>query len=290
MDIFNGLPENANENSNAELQKLLEKIEVVPGLYLPAAFVPYWPEIEKTKLPFIAIDAVPNDDLRLEASKFGYLPILPVDFEYPQDAEGKFMYPLAQINCNELPALSGYPTTGFLQFYIAAEDDVYGLDFDDQQSQTHFRVLYFENNEVATHKTDLSFLQEVLLSDMIPIHRPHGLIFNLKEEYIGLGDVHGEKFNFPELNEKYPSFADELDEAIYETFKSEGHKIGGYAYFTQNDPRFYNKKLKEYILLLQIDTDDHILWGDAGVGNFFIHPDDLAKKDFSKVLYNWDCA
>ena len=32
-----------------------------------------------------------------------------------------------------------------------------------------------------------------------------------------------------------------------------------------------------------------MLWGDVGVCNFFIHPHDLAKRDFSKVLYNWDC-
>ncbi|MDN5490601.1 MAG: DUF1963 domain-containing protein, partial [Acinetobacter sp.] len=32
-----------------------------------------------------------------------------------------------------------------------------------------------------------------------------------------------------------------------------------------------------------------IMWGDSGVGNFFIHPDDLEKRDFSKVVYNWDC-
>lgn len=43
-----------------------------------------------------------------------------------------------------------------------------------------------------------------------------------------------------------------------------------------------------------MDTDDvngmDIMWGDCGVANFFIHPDDLKNKDFSKVLYNWDCC
>jgi len=43
-------------------------------------------------------------------------------------------------------------------------------------------------------------------------------------------------------------------------------------------------------LLLQIDSiGEHILWGDVGVGNFFITEDELKRKDFSKVLYNWDC-
>ena len=60
--------------------------------------------------------------------------------------------------------------------------------------------------------------------------------------------------------EKYPDIKEEIDQEVWEHFSGTGHKIGGYAFFTQ------------------------------AVGNFFIRPDDLAKKDFSKVLYNWDCA
>ncbi|MEE1943747.1 DUF1963 domain-containing protein [Pedobacter sp. KR3-3] len=44
-----------------------------------------------------------------------------------------------------------------------------------------------------------------------------------------------------------------------------------------------------YLLLFQLDSDEHIMWGDTGVANFFIDPTDLANKDFSKVPYHWDC-
>ena len=30
-------------------------------------------------------------------------------------------------------------------------------------------------------------------------------------------------------------------------------------------------------------------WRDSGVCNFFIRPENLAKRDFSRVLYHWDC-
>ena len=65
----------------------------------------------------------------------------------------------------------------------------------------------------------------------------------------------------------------------------------GYPYFTQEDPR-YNKKFAEYdTLLLQIDSEgEYVMWGDAGVGNFFIRRQDLVDKNFSDVLYNWDCC
>ncbi|MCB5607999.1 DUF1963 domain-containing protein [[Ruminococcus] gnavus] len=31
------------------------------------------------------------------------------------------------------------------------------------------------------------------------------------------------------------------------------------------------------------------MWGDSGICNFFITKKDLENKNFSKVLYNWDC-
>jgi len=45
-------------------------------------------------------------------------------------------------------------------------------------------------------------------------------------------------------------------------------------------------------LLLQLDSDDSIdlMWGDSGVGNFFIKDEDLKNLNFSNVLYNWDCS
>ena len=38
------------------------------------------------------------------------------------------------------------------------------------------------------------------------------------------------------------------------------------------------------------DGEDEIMWGDCGVGNFFISSDDLKRLDFSRVLYTWDCC
>lgn len=277
---------------NVNSQDLLEKIEVLPGLSIARAFVLHWPEIEKTKLSCISITATPRDELALEQSKFGHYPCMPADFDYPKEAEGNFMYPLAQINCREMPVLTGYPDSGYLQFYISGSDDVYGLDFDDPQSQKNFRVLYFEEKEVEKYKTDFSFLDDVMKTDMAPIHKPHALSFSPKDEYVGMGDAHYDKseHSLSVIAKKYPAIADELEETAYDDFSSNGHKIGGYAYFTQTDPRSYNDKFKDFILLFQLDSDDHIMWGDMGVANFFIHPHDLAKKDFSKVMYNWDCS
>ena len=38
------------------------------------------------------------------------------------------------------------------------------------------------------------------------------------------------------------------------------------------------------------DDGDLIMWGDVGICNFFISPEALKRRDFSRVLYNWDCC
>jgi uncharacterized protein YwqG len=46
------------------------------------------------------------------------------------------------------------------------------------------------------------------------------------------------------------------------------------------------------LLLLQIDqpgkAEPFEIWGNNGLGYFFIHPNDLKKRDFSKVKFYWD--
>lgn len=293
MGIFNFIfGKKEDSKKNAANDELLKLVEVFPGFQLPNALNEYSYEIEKTKCSFISIEAMPVEDLTLEESKFGHYPMLPLDFDYPKDSQGQYMYPLAQINFNDLPSLSSYPSTGYLQFYISGYDDAFGLNFDNAQSQKDFRVLYFENEEVEQHQTDFSFLDEVMKLDTLPLSKPHSLNFFIKEEYIGIGDAHYEKseHNIEKLiSARFPELEEELTDEVYDNYQSSGHKIGGYAHFAQDDPRSYNENLNDYILLLQIDTDEEIMWGDSGVANFFIHKEDLAGKNFSRVLYNWDC-
>jgi len=283
-----GKKENPVTSTNVT-NDLLEKVEVIPGVILPKAMANHWDEIATWKEHYIKIEATPAEPLNLQQSSFGYYPCLPKYFPYPVDADDNYMYPLAQINCNELPALDNYPTSGYLQFYIA-NNDVYGINFDNMQDQTTFRVLYFTNEEVKDIKTDYSFLDTVLTSEYKPVNKPHTLQFSLKEEYIGMVDAKFEEERMKKLDEIidiYPSIAAELDDYVW-NIESNGHKMGGYAFFTQTDPR--QDINEDYILLLQIDSDKEIMWGDVGVANFFIHPADLAKRDFSKVMYSWDCS
>lgn len=271
--------------------KALDKVAVMPGITIARAFADNWTNIAAAQIPFISIDATPASTIELQQSKLAHYPKIPIGFNYPKDKEGNPMFPLAQINFSEVPALEGYPSTGLLQIYISVTDDVYGINFENNQLQENFRVVFFEEAEVEKFVTDFSFLQEVMDTDRSPVYKPHTLKFSEKVDYIGLGDVRFENSNIiKDIINKYPGLEEELEESLYDDCSNSGHKIGGYAYFTQEDPRLYNNEIENYILLLQIDTDDEIMWGDSGVANFFIDAADLAKKDFSKVIYNWDCC
>jgi uncharacterized protein YwqG len=45
------------------------------------------------------------------------------------------------------------------------------------------------------------------------------------------------------------------------------------------------------IQLLQIASDNiNISWGDGGLAHFFIQKQDLINRDFSNIIYYWDCG
>lgn len=290
FDFFkkNNKPASQPPAQPTEAEDLMALTEVTPGMSLPKALALHWKEIEKTKLTYIAIEAEESDAVAVRQSGFGSHPCLPKGYPYPVDEEGRFMFPLAQINFAELPVMPGFPQFGYLQFYIAG-NDLYGLEFSDRQAQTGFRILYFEESEVKDCETDFSFLEGAFEEDTLPFSKRHRLSFSIKEDYFGTADLRGQKLlDVYALTDRYPAISRELESYIWSHFSSNGHKMGGYAFFTQDDPR--SEEQKDYILLLQIDSDGDICWGDAGVANFFIHPDDLLKKDFSKVMYNWDCS
>ena len=72
--------------------------------------------------------------------------------------------------------------------------------------------------------------------------------------------------------------------------------IGGYPEFTQEDPRAYldyrdcDTVLFELMSIYDRENDIEIMWGDMGTGSFLIPRERLIKKDFSRVVYNYDCC
>lgn len=267
--------------------------------HLPNTLHPYLEKISATILPTVTMQLTASDDLTLWQSKIGGQPYLPLEVAYPVDSDGNPLVLLAQFNFAEIPDLPHFPDRGILQFYIAA-DDLYGMNFDDQQQQSGFKLLYFDQvvEDATLLKQDFSELE----SDeeaYLPFTGQYSIVFQHTEQAISLQDfAFGKKVL--DVDELYDfedqfeggDFENDFIEPYHELLSATGHRLGGYPFFTQTDPRQYNEKIQDYILLFQLDTDDaenDIMWGDSGVGNFFIHLEDLKKRDFSKVVYNWDC-
>jgi uncharacterized protein YwqG len=271
--------------------------ETLPEALLPKSSFPsprlaaLLQQLERYARPCVRIKATPADHLALTDSKFGGLPYWPAGKPYPVDSYGQYLYLLAQIDFAQVPPLEGYPNKGLLQFYLAA-DDIHGINFDKPTVQENFRVVYFEDTQ-ATPLEDFHFLESQERDSDLPLSRPMQLGFALDKDYYSFSDFHfSDEEAEGRIADAEPVRGQHvLEDELRELYPEGGHKIGGYAFFTQSDPREDDPAYDNYILLLQVDSQlPHICWGDVGVGNFFIHPDDLKRKDFSRVLYNWDCT
>ncbi|QSB11030.1 DUF1963 domain-containing protein [Lysinibacillus fusiformis] len=259
-------------------------------LEIPEAFEQYRPLIEGTVKPVVLVDT----EIRktsLFQSKFAGDPYFPLAMEYPKNTKGQPLKLLAQINFAEVPKhLPHFPEEGILQFYIDGYDDVLGMDFDNGQNQEGFRVIFHEQitQDEAQLIQDFSFVEIDDEELYFPVEREMALSFKADVEPMSIDDFRS--------NDMYASILtalkndEALEDGFYDAMTGDGHKIGGYPFFTQEDPRAYGDYTDSIIMLLQIDSiGDNILWGDCGVGNFFITEEELINKDFSKVLYNWDC-
>ncbi len=249
---------------------------------------PYRGAIEATIEPYVEIQLTDNSQPTLWQSKFGGVPYMPKDFEYPKTEAGECLYLLAQINFAEVPEFKGLPNKGILQFYLA-DDDMYGCDFYNPTKQDKFRVIYFPEADLAEPDLVTDFILTQPEKHNSPLQGCCAIAFKINHAPISASDRHFNVFNIYDADEN----VDSKFEEYWDKFYSAGHKLLGYPCFTQDDPRPNLAEDEPYILLFQIDSDSNesgcnILWGDMGIGNFFIKRSRLAKLDFSEILYNWD--
>lgn len=266
-----------------------------------------WDKYQKTaQTKAFAKITLTEDELKITDSKVMGLPYIPKGAEIPQTANGDKMMMIAQINCDDLQGLADFPQKGILQFFVLNDEDgLLGLDFDNQTVQDSFRVIYHEKIEEFYDENELK-----------NIYNP----YNFEESYI-TNNNESYKMNFELTSEK-----ERFEDMFYDIFTtickekelkqtqedwlyrkllnfmqySENYysQCDGFAFFTQEDPREYNEEYKKFdTMLFQLNSefDENtrnwkVCIGDAGVINFFINREKLKNKDFSEILYNWDCS
>jgi uncharacterized protein YwqG len=272
----------------------------VPGMeQLPPQLAPFARKIADSKLPHVNATPIVGKTTLWE-SKLRGVPYYPKARAWPTDPQGKPLVLLVQINFAEIPPLEGYPTKGILQLYISADYDpekqMWGMrnDFthatqrEQLTDQRYFRAICFPNVSrdvelLITEAPKVDFNEEY----GFPAVDEARLQFTLGSSY-----VRPEDYRFRRVFGKDRSeFFDDgvlgpspIEEAYEKFMDGEMYhaRIGGYSSVVQMDPR------------LEFPDDDWILlfslnyYGDIGIGNFYIQPADLAKRDFSKVMYYFD--
>lgn len=265
----------------------------------------------------------------LRDSKIGGMPYLPPGTSWPLGSSNQPLILLAQINCTQLADLPDFPHQGILQFFISVDDSyMYGADFDDWTAQKDFRILYHAeidptvDLETIRVKCPHSILAAITGSDSdSEFYSPLGaqscrICFQPPESQgMTLEDYQFDGLFLQKWNQHCPDRPlktrfdffkllspeedQKLDEELLfgeseESLETPRHQLGGYPHFTQSDPRSETHNAEFDRLLFQLDSDyqdtDLVMWGDAGVANFWISSQDLKQLDFSHVGYNWDCC
>lgn len=248
------------------------------------------------KKPAVALTPDPSLPIEPKGSRLFGPAFLPEGEEWPSDKKGRTLDFLAQLNLADCAELEGYPVDGFVQFFIG-RDDLYGANFDELQ-KGDFVVRWLPSSSEGslhdaphTDEFDQSGIDDFSPSSDFELRR-RGIMLkpSLITDQMNLAVVDASKRFFNLDHKRYDTnpLYDELDEI--QLASSSGHHTGGYPAFTQSDIREYGEYQEYDHVLLRLTSDNFMMWGDVGECVFMIPSGDLAKGDFSRVIYSWDCS
>ncbi|MCB8567745.1 YwqG family protein [Faecalibacillus faecis] len=125
-------------------------------------------------------------------SKVGGAYYVPRDQNLPVNQKtGAPLYLLAQINFEQIPHIKDFPEKGLLQIFISGDDGVYGLNFDNEYSQSGWCLRYLEEvpklvDESCVYKFQYSEDTELPLEkDTTFLLKDH-----LDKQVITMNDIH----------------------------------------------------------------------------------------------------
>ncbi|MEK3937407.1 YwqG family protein [Sporosarcina sp. FSL W7-1349] len=208
-------------------------------------------------------------------SKLGGCPYLKSSEDYPTDEDGNHMLFLAQINLADIEHLDELPEKGLLQFFVV-NDELVGLE---EPILVKYIEDYEENEEQLVKKHPYENEED---NWNLPFSHSGKMVFTSREMPMSSSlDLFRDIF----MNKLSESEYEQLSDDCY----SSDSRIGGYPYFVQNDYIGFDD---DDFLLLQLDIDDEcgIMFGDSGNCVFTIPKDALKNRDFSKVVYDWQCC
>jgi len=239
---------------------------------------------EKTKKYCYSITVL-DEEPSLFDSKIGGVPYIAINEDYPKDSNGDYMPLFIQINFKDIE-LENYPKNGLLQLFVDKE-----LSY-----PTQYKVRYIENIDNNYNKNlpkiDCQFIAQA----------PIKIKLQKNETYMPVNDFRFNTVFCKIFNEVFNSNiahyfdVDEVtgdknsEELIFNKLEIEKGLVGGYADFTQNDPRNNgNENLTECLIKIDSYLDKRIMIGDMGIAWLLISEEDLKAKKFENAQFDWDC-
>lgn len=248
--------------------------------------------LDAQKLPAVRLAPDSGGAITADGSRLGGPVALAEGQAWPVSKRGNKMEFLAQLDFATLPPLEGFPADGVLQFFILQDDDLWGIDVDNPQA-SDVAVLYRPNSAGTEPMTPNPPVKPEESNSPFWPHetRTNGVALNGTAFTDTMPYNHWMLDAKQDGNVRRPGF-DQWEALLEsrETGKTLVHQAGGYPVFVQWDFRKPDK-LDDYdTVLLRLTSDDFLMWGDVGEANFLIRSEDLAKRDFSKVIFWWDCS
>ena len=218
--------------------------------------------------------------------KLGGMPYLPINEEYPVTSKGKPMGLLLQVNLKNID-LEGYPKKGILEIFIDSEFEwpleyqikVFeeGLEYQTELENIDYNYFPVSTPLAITLSKDIC---QMPISD----YRFSVLFLEIVNEFCGI-----------EVDSVW-DLEDEVDfdwyDLVYQNIVSHPITIGGYADFTQTDPRDGEiEGYEECLFKLDGGSDyKHFCVGDSGIIFTLISKENIVNNHFEEAKVDWDCC
>ena len=257
----------------------------------PAAAVEVREWQEDNALPALILEAYGSAPDTAAGSRLGGPVWLAQGESWPATSKGEPMVFVAQVDFASMPRLPDYPESGALQFFVTP-DMTYGADFT-RPERGEFKVIWRESfsGEGALHIHETAQLNGYdALSPFFDGDNGGSALRAHVEMHLPNLDIWYLRRDLPEITKgKGRGTMNAAFDAHYGEGR-EHHHVGGHPQFTQDDWRGDEQYQHVDRVLLNLWSKDGLMWGDAGQAQFMISREDLLKRDFSKVYYQWDCG
>ncbi|MCB0636046.1 MAG: DUF1963 domain-containing protein, partial [Lewinella sp.] len=216
----------------------------------------------------------------------------PADMPWPCDENGRPLFGLLQLNLAELPAAPTLPAYGLIQVFIT-DDPFWGAHPLSPSQQDNFRLIYHPTTtpEADELLDDFSFLPQF---EHLPLQQDLALHIT---GTAGQMPMPPEDHRFPtHFGELLQALGDQRWEVLNQYRRgigANGHRLGGYPGFLQDDPRPADENWE---LLLQLDSAPQygLLWGDYGLAHWFYRPTGTRSVEptaaLREIWYGWESA